>query len=168
MDVFTHALAGTILANLLPNLDIGQKVAIVTASVLPDIPFSRAYFLIAKEAKKSVFRLKSNDFTVYGPVVKSRMKLYLFFHSLAWLGVLVVLGFFLNNIFFYLFFGWGLHIVYDLFLHRYEKKELRPQPLYPLKYFWSIGLGNGWNLKTKHFLLIWANHLFLVLFLIIF
>jgi len=167
MDIVTHALSGVMLASLMPETTPEQKAIIIIGSILPDIPFSRAYFLIAKKAKKSIFKLSFADFDAYGPAVKSKIKSYLFFHSFVFLAILFIVGFLINKFFIFLGLGWGLHLFYDLFLHKYEKKELRPRPFYPLNKSWDIGLTNGWMLKPKHFMLIWFNHLVIIAILTI-
>lgn len=163
MDILTHALSGVLLANSIPEATLEQKIAIVIGTVLPDIPFARAYFLIAKMAKKSLFSLNLNDFTSHGKFVKPKLKTYLFFHSFLILPLLFVLGFLFNDSFVFLAFGWILHLVYDLFFHKYEEEELRPKPFYPSKISFNFGLTNGWRFKKSHFIIMWLIHLFLIL-----
>lgn len=167
MDIVTHALSGVMLASLMPETTPEQKAIIVLGSVLPDIPFSKAYFLIAKKAKKSVFKLNLNDFTKYGSIVKPKIKSYLFFHSFIFLLALLIVGFLFSNIFLFLSLGWGLHLFYDLLLHKYKEEELRPKPFYPFKKSWDIGLTNAWMLKPRHFLIMWFNHLVIIFMLTI-
>lgn len=167
MDIVTHALSGVMLASLMPETTPEQKAIIVLGSILPDIPFSKAYFLIAKKAKKSIFKLNINDFTVHGPLVKPKIKSYLFFHSFIFLFVLLFIGLLFSEIFLFLSFGWGLHLFYDLLLHKYKEEELRPKPFYPFKKSWDIGLTNAWMLKPRHFLMMWFNHLVIIFMLTI-
>ncbi len=165
MDIVTHALSGLMLASLMPETTPEQKVIIVIGSVLPDIPFAKAYFLIAKRAKKSIFKLNLNDFTEHGSVVKPKIRSYLFFHSFIFLVLLSIFGFLFDKVFLFLSLGWGLHLLYDLFLHKYKEEKLRPKPFYPFKKSWDIGITNAWMLKPRHFLMMWANHLIIILLL---
>jgi hypothetical protein len=164
MDVLTHALSGILIASMLPSSSPQEQMLIIAGTVIPDLPFSQAYFIIAKKAKKVLWKLRLNDFTKFGPQVKPKLYTYLFFHSFFFLIPLFFIEWAVTN-HIYLSLGWSGHLLYDLPSHKYQEKELRPKPLYPLSVSWNLGLTNGWKISAKTFLFIWCLHLLVILLL---
>src|SRR3989338_3805980 len=124
MDFFAHLLwAYIVYGKLVPFQDLLQSMAFTVA---PDfvwgIPVFAEYLRRKSRGKIVVFRTLHEDW-------KDFKAIYYFSHSF----VLMVLLFILTSVLaskFYLpvLYGWGLHILLDMFLH---KGSLGNKPLYP-------------------------------------
>lgn len=164
MDLVTHVLSGLAVASMMPNLSFEEKALIVAGTIIPDLPFGQAYFIIAKKAKKALWKLRLVDFTKFGPQVKPKLYTYLVFHSFLFIAALAIVEF-LSTGTILLAIGWTCHLLYDLPAHSYKEEELRPKPLFPFDISWNWGITNGWKVKPQMYIVIWSIHILLIFFI---
>lgn len=168
-NTVTHFLSGTALAAALPSATIEDKIVLVAGTVLPDLIFTPYIFAIAKVANKKVNKLTEDDFSMYGystPKIRLLKKIYFISHGLPLIFLFLVLSEW-KYTFVYLALGFILHILYDLFMHKYEDDNFIPRPLYPLSSIkFKYGITNGWRITWKERILSWSIHILIIFFIL--
>ncbi len=151
MDIISHALWTNLIFKGLP---IEQKGLVVLFGVLPDIiSFS---FLNFKHFVRKTLHFNAPPLAV---IPKYVFKLYDITHSLViWLAIFLILKILGLNWWLVIYYGWGLHILLDIFTHT---EEFFPTPiLWPFSKFHFSGI----NWSNKWFMLFnYAVLLFLYL-----
>jgi membrane-bound metal-dependent hydrolase YbcI (DUF457 family) len=153
MDIISHALWTNLIFKELPS---EQRSLTVFFGFLPDlISFS---FLTVKNFIRKTLRFESDEPFEFPKYV---YKLYDFTHSLVvWLGIFFVLKIFGLSWWIVVFYGWGLHILLDIFTHT---TEFFPTPiLWPFSkfHFSGINWSNKWFMLFNYSLLLFMYLVF--------
>lgn len=140
MDIVSHALWANLIFKELP---VGQRGLLSFFSVLPDLISFLG--ITVKTFFKKTFDYEAPPLSSFPPYV---FKLYNMTHSLVvWAGVFFALYFFNLKIAALIFFGWGLHILLDVFTHT---ANFFPTPiLWPFSKFHFSGI----NWSNRYFML---------------
>jgi hypothetical protein len=153
MDIISHALWTNLIFKELP---LYQRWLAIAFGVLPDlISFSSVTF---KHMARKLMHHSDPPLHIFPKIV---FKLYNITHSLVvWLFIFMMLKIFNFDLAAFVFMGWGLHILLDIFTH---SNEYFPTPiLWPLSKFHFSGI----NWSNPYFMLF--NYLVIVFFYLLF
>lgn len=136
MDMLSHALLTNLIFKEAP---VEQRVWATIFSVLPDL-LSFISLVFTDFFKKMLF-FKRPPASLYPPYI---FKLYRIFHSLViWAAVFLLLLLFKLEWWAIAFYGWGLHILIDIFTH--SKRAFPTEIFWPFSNYSFSGI--SWSSK---------------------
>ena len=140
MDIISHALWANLIFKELP---VEQRSLLAFFSVAPDLVSFLG--ITVKTFFKKTMDYEAPALSAFPPYV---FKLYRISHSLViWAGIFFVLYLFHFKLAALIFFGWGLHILLDVFTHT---SSFFPTPiLWPFSNFHFSGI----NWSNRYFML---------------
>lgn len=143
MDIFSHALWTNLVFKEIP---IEQRSYIISFSVMPDlVSFMKMY------GKGFFKKITAHNEEILKHFPNSVQKLYNYTHSFViWLTVIIIMKILHIGLIMYAFWGWGLHILADIFTH--SKKHFPTPILWPIssKKFHGIAWSNKWFLVLNY------------------
>jgi len=153
MDTISHALWTNLIFKEIP---VGERSFIIAFGILPDYI---AFSLVT--VKNFIKRTMSFEEPPMSALPKYVFQLYDITHSLViWLAVFLVLRLLGLDFWLLAFYGWGLHILLDVFTHT---TEFFPTPiLWPFSrfHFSGINWSNKWFMLFNYALLLFLYLVF--------